>query len=339
MNAHIVLAPLLLIFAAGCSTKSPQPDEPTGPEPLGCDISEPETCDVEGMRWENAVGRSRNRNEAARHYEAACDNGVPAGCAHLGALYFEADEIDRARSLYEKACEAQNPEGCGNLAFVLSRDGEVDRARQMYQQACDDGAMFACANLADMHQSGRGVDVDHDTAAKLFQKACYGGNASACIRWSWSRAQQCNGDACADKATDEEGAAARTETYCQAERDDVVCTGYGVHLESGQLLRKDAKRARELYAHGCERGEAWACERLGTAHLRGLGGPRDPAAAPPAYDKACEAGFAPACSGLGALYLGGEGVDRDEQRGAELVRRACEMNERRACNTLLLLGL
>lgn len=344
MLTRLTLLLSVLTLAACGSGKAATPSDDTKPavEPaaeLSCNADEPVACDVEGMKFENAVGRPRSANSAARHYAAACEGGYGPGCTHLAAMFFEKEAFDQAHELYARACEAEDAEGCANLGFMESRAGNKERARELYGSACDRGSMGACENLADVYQSGRGVPTDHDKAQALFERACAGGSPSACIRLAWSLARDCKGEACAEAATDEKQAALITQKACNEGSDVSVCTGLGVHLESGRLLPKDAKRARELYDAGCEAGEAWACERLGVALSRGLGGPRDIGAAVAPLEKACSAEFASACSSLGAILLGGQGVERDEERGAELVGRACELHEARACNTMKLLGL
>ena len=333
----------VVLLSAACSTAKPAetaPQTAAAERPLRCDPSKDAAeCDVEGMKFENSVGRPRSRDAAALHYQAACEAGFGPGCTHLAGLHFEAGRLEVAHDLYQRACEASDAEGCANLGFMESKAGNTEAALKLYSTACDSGSMTACANLADAHQSGRAGTVDHDRARELFSRSCAGGNPSACIRWGWALAQGCAADTCATPVSTEKEAAELTQSACEAKADPTVCVTHAVHLESGSLVAKDGKGARAGYAKACESGNAWGCERLGTALSRGVGGPKDPAAAAGAYEKGCEANFAAACSALGAMHLAGDGVQRNEPKGAELVKRACELHEARACNTIRLLDL
>lgn len=336
----LIFVALVMSCGGKQSTASSQGTDTPTERPLLCDVADPASCDLEGMRFENAVGRSRSMNDAARHYAAACRGGFGPGCTHLAGMYFEKEAYEDAHQLYRQACEHGDNEGCANLGFMASRAGEIDAARELYTTACEAGSMSACENLAAVHQAGRGVSVDHDTAQSLFGRACAGGQASSCIRRSWSLARGCREASCAASAETERQAAEVAGHACEEGAHPTVCTGFAVHLESGRLVPKDSARARSLYTAACAAEEAWGCERLGHVLSRGLGGPRELTASASAYEKACEADFAPGCSALGAMLLAGQGeVARDEARGAALLKRACELHEVRSCNTLRLLGL
>lgn len=327
-----------LIALAGCKSQpTERPDEQPSEPRLACDPADGRACLVEGMRYESAFGRGRSLEAAARHYAAACDAGEALGCYNLGAMLYSADpehNARRAHALYQKSCDGGEPKGCANLAYLESKAGNTEQAVTLYEQACDQGAMIGCTNLADMAQNGRGVPRDIGRAADLFERACWGGVSSACIRRAWLEGQQCLDapDGCAAPAKDERDAARQVGEVCEAGGSHWSCVAYGTHLDSGRLVKRDRDQARTLFEKACDDGDAWGCERYGIALAEARGGPRDMEAAKVALEHSCGESFAAGCAGLAGFFLNDR---RKRPRGIELLKKACEAHEDSACNTLM----
>jgi hypothetical protein len=56
------------------------------------------------------------------------------------------------------------------------------RARDLYDKACDGGDALACLSLGALYEAGDGVLQDSYRARQLFRRACDGGNEEACAR-------------------------------------------------------------------------------------------------------------------------------------------------------------
>lgn len=70
----------------------------------------------------------------------------------------------------------------------------------------------------------------------------------------------------------------------------------GFHHEYGRGVRKDVKRAGELYRKGCDGGNAIGCSNLGMCYrLARCGLPKNTRRAVELYKKACDGGFKKAC--------------------------------------------
>jgi hypothetical protein len=53
-------------------------------------------------------------------------------------------------------------------------------AARLYRKACDGGNMRGCSNLGGMYANGQGLEMDEKEAARLYRKACDGGYKDAC---------------------------------------------------------------------------------------------------------------------------------------------------------------
>ncbi len=60
------------------------------------------------------------------------------------------------------------------------KSGNYSTAAKLYKKACDGGESSGCINLGIMYDKGKGVKQDYLTAAKLYKKACNGGDAFGC---------------------------------------------------------------------------------------------------------------------------------------------------------------
>lgn len=55
-------------------------------------------------------------------------------------------------------------------------------ARELYERACNGGDALACLSLGAMFEAGDGVLQDSYRARQLFRRACDGGRQEACAR-------------------------------------------------------------------------------------------------------------------------------------------------------------
>jgi len=95
------------------------------------------------------------------------------------------------------------------------------------------------------------------------------------------------------------------------------CT-LGSFYENGNGVKKDVKRAFNLYTLAADQGDANAQCNLGAMYQNGECTKPDVKRAVELYTLAAEQGHAMAQSNLGVMYEHGQGVDKDEKRAVEL---------------------
>jgi TPR repeat protein len=138
-------------------------------------------------------------------------------------------------------------------------------------------------------------------------------------------------------------AAHGTDAGTGPNRDDCgaaeSCVKQAVAFRQGDGVKKDLRRACELYETACDKGHSLSCADLAT--LLAVGGAsigRDERRAVTLFDKSCTLGFANACFSAGNMYLQGSrepGVlPRDYKRAGDYYRRGCDAGEGVACASL-----
>jgi len=181
-----------------------------------------------------------------------CGAKDAASCVRLGDLLFETPEgVDHPTegiAAYTSACGLDLPRGCAKLGLKLytyhPQDAAVvARTADLWTRACGRGEVNACGNLAVFYRDGIGVQRDAKRADALFDAACTGGSALACVQGSAqgatgevqaglmiADAQRCetgSGDACArlaaeyGAAQDTRRATALRHMACLAGRTDL----------------------------------------------------------------------------------------------------------------------
>lgn len=221
---------------------------------------------------------------------------------------------------------------------------------------CDEGNADSCFNLAVAYVEGEAVDRDRDRARELFDRACTGGNVSACtqlaLRLDWKtdavRVGELLGDSC------DAGDALACRTYGQElirgkrlgtdtargerllERSCELADPHGCPFWAAHLLnqKNDAKQARVVVEQDCERGNGRACAFLGAWTSRCAGGTApgmsslescqsfaeaDEATATVAYERACRAGVFDVC-GTAAERVADQPARADKLREIEAAK-------------------
>ena len=128
---------------------------------------------------------------ASVYYTKACDAGVMAACARLGACYWTGScgvvlDGRRGIELHEEACEGGEMSACGQLGVCYEFGGcgmtkNNQLAVALYEKACHGGEAAMCNNLGVCYHKGEcGLGQDDTRAAELYQKGCRGGDSSAC---------------------------------------------------------------------------------------------------------------------------------------------------------------
>ncbi len=112
----------------------------------------------------------------------------------------------------------------------------------------------------------------------------------------------------------------------------------GVIYEKGKGgVRKDYKKAVELYRKSADQGFAPSQSNLGNMYSQGLGVKQDYKKAVELYKKSADQGDAEAQHNLGLMYVQGLGVKQDYKKAKELWQKSAEqgvVNAKRNLATL-----
>jgi uncharacterized protein len=154
---------------------------------------------------------------------------------------------------------------------------------------CHDGFVEDCVTLGVMYLAGTGVTADRERAISLFQAACTGDSARACMRLADAYHA---GGVPPSPGLVEENALYRRACELGANQGCVVA---GRALVAGEGVDRDAGQAAKLFGKVCDRGNAEACLELGKLLQRGEGAPRSPERALGLFRKACGLGLEEAC--------------------------------------------
>jgi TPR repeat protein len=209
-----------------------------------------------------------------------------------------------AALLFDRACEP--------VLVVVTRDGAtieqtltpIDQG-SFYEKACEGGNATACFRLATFESHS-------DRRVELSEEACKNGSADACAQYGYLL------------MTDDSPEAVQVlEDGCDR-RSGAACTHLAYLYAVGKIVERDDLRSLEFYTRGCSFGDANGCYNQGLMRDQGRGFAISAASAAPAYEQACNEGVSKACTNLGFLYENGKGVRRDLVRAAGFYRRGCE---------------
>lgn len=134
---------------------------------------------------------------------------------------------------------------------------------------------------------------------------------------------------------DAAGAAAVFRQACDG-RVANGCARLGAMHQNG-ALKRDSVQALDLLRQGCDGGSMEGCGLLGVRYRKGAGVVADVPRAARLFDQACQAGGRVNCAWLGELLAAGDGVPRDTRRAAALFQQSCDSTMMAGCTGLGLL--
>jgi uncharacterized protein len=194
--------------------------------------------------------------------------------------------------------EACNPKHAAHCLLLGDRYRSDDRAKAnpFYEKACEGGEATACNTLGFSYENGLGLTADAARARALYEKGCELADASSCRNAGIARRQGLGGE-------------------------------------------PDAKAALPLFDKACEKGDAPGCYEVGNAHANALGVERSYKRAADAFEKACAQKHEESCASLGAVLVeGGDGLEKNEARGVSLLIDGCKRDDAQACGNLAVLS-
>jgi TPR repeat protein len=222
-----------------------------------CDGDVAEGCLWAGRLFESADAATKETvstdefiARAISLWTQACDRHELDQCMSLGDYFqHESGGSSDASRAYGKACKAGRLDGCtrqGQVLFTQHTKKSYGKALDLLRKACDGGDAEGCGTLGLMHLYGRGVPENATLAAPLLLKGCNGGNGSHCnaAGMLYFRGR--------GVPNDDRTAFGLFKKGCeQKPPSPEACTSLADFYVSGQLVRKDLKKARSLYRIGC----------------------------------------------------------------------------------------
>ncbi len=191
----------------------------------------------------------------ARPRHASVDEGIDREIGKGGA-----PDARAAEELYEAACLAKDPAGCFHFELLQRTRRILDETKRNeiaapFEAACEKGDMRGCYRVGMLLDDDGGLALDGKRAFELFERACAGGYAYACMRaatlWLVGPPSQ-EPEA---KAT----VVARTTVACEA--------GFpGGCALAASVAATDAAREK-LHARTCELGGIRECIDLARAAI------------------------------------------------------------------------
>lgn len=284
----------------------------------------------------DAAAAAGDTARAARLYAAAADAGsVPAAAAHGRALRDGVGVVaSRARAVgrFRQAADGGDAAAAAALGALLDEDGDAAGAVAAYRTAAEGGCVGAMIPLGTALAAGRGVDAPDGAAAERWLRAAAdAGRPDAAVALGHLYLD----DDLPTTAGGFDEAVARFAAAAAAGSGDGlealgVCRLPWPHCGRGRV---DVAEAVAHFRAGARAGHPGCTYWLGLLTARGLGLPRDGAAAHRLWLSAAEAGQPDAAAEVGTALLNGleNGlVAKDAAAGASWLRRAAEAGHRGA---------
>jgi TPR repeat protein len=195
----------------------------------------------------------------------ACDAKQYDQCASLGLAYINTGDpaaLPRGLALLEKACSGNSALGCGGLGSLymggVGVPRDVPRALKLFEGACKRGEGISCESLGGYYGQGGGGDPADlkgamVRAAPYYDRACTLGRAVACTLLATFILEGVK-----FPGSDRKRIVGLFDSGCRGEMN-IACKFLGDIYNKGELVRRDVKKANELYAKSCKLGYDRGC--------------------------------------------------------------------------------
>ena len=196
---------------------------------------------------------------------------------------------------------------------------DFSNAAKLWDEACRGGNATGCYELAVAYRDGEGVKASPERARQLFDTACTGHDGRGCFNLSFAYAE---GDGV--QQSDQ-----RSSSYLQQGCDAnfmPACANLAYNYLNGRGVAKNVDIAVTLLNKACDNGAGPACFTLSALYDKHEQGMirEDPALANTALEKGCDLGDNNSCTNLGYHYGEGYGVPRNLDRTASLYSAVCD---------------
>ncbi|WP_417487335.1 hypothetical protein [Maricaulis sp.] len=211
-------------------------------------------------------------------YIAACEAGDGFSCLYAYGVQQRADSTfwltDEGVALFVRGCEVGSDRACWVFERINTPNpyGPIRYDRERYLpialSGCERGSSMACWQAAGFYEDGSVADRERGEA--LARQSCEAGFSDGCARQAdllaslGRNALEASRAACYGNRVGRMRKLGDCQAVC-AEGDGTACYELALMYHRGrdgaQTMRRNAVRARELFAQACGLGETEACER------------------------------------------------------------------------------
>lgn len=155
-------------------------------------------------------------------------------------------------------CDKSDAKGCLGLGgslrakLVVGKPSpEGEKARDAFQKACDGGEPTACTALGEMKFQGLGIAKDPKSSYDHFEKACSGGDMAGCNDMGLALTQSSSPDPTHAKPYFEKACGSASS---------LGCLGLGMLYRDGRGVSRDPAKAKDLFKKACDAKISPACK-------------------------------------------------------------------------------
>ncbi len=120
--------------------------------------------------------QNNNAERAVALARRACDMRDPSGCAVLGIVYVELEQIGKAEKLLTPFCHDASVEGCSTLGAAFYKSGREQEATRMWERGCNKNDGTSCGNLGTLYFQ----EAQFEKALSYWRKGCSLESCGAC---------------------------------------------------------------------------------------------------------------------------------------------------------------
>lgn len=254
---------------------------------------------------------------------------VPVGLAAVacGATHGQVSPRDTSTAINESVPKSE----MANKALEL-------------EQLCAAGNAESCYDVGILLEQGQGMPHDPVRAKAMFQKACKGHEAQACLNIYTDGCKGGDGLSCYELAkiyeqglgvnADLERASDLFVEACTRHHNDACRRSIDLALvyAKGDGVKQDGRRASAMLTKVCVAGNALGCFKAGELFERGeWGGEPDRLEASRWYSKGCDGNDFQACVDFGVMVLDGSTGKKDPLRAAVIFTKSCDGGNNTGC--------
>lgn len=289
--------------------------------------------------------------EAILLMEGACKKNDSNACNEMGVLYLYGGDVkkDEKRSLsyFKKACELNNRDACFGYGYMLEQGlgTRVNKklAEKIYMDSCKKGYDKSCLKVGALkiENGADGRDFFDEICQRNNYMGCYllgaleidRGNVKQGIKLLDFACKNNIGDSCYEMARYYFRLNKYTKTMAYYDKACSLqswkgCALMGVEYNLGKIVKKDDKKAFELFSLSCNNGEMMGCQGLGYLYQKGEGVRKDIDQAIQLLGIACSGGLSLACNDLGVIYISDK---KDSQKAKSFFNQACILGNELGC--------
>ncbi len=120
--------------------------------------------------------QNNNAERAVALARRACELRDPSGCAVLGVVYVELEQVPKAEKLLTPFCQDASVEGCSTLGAAFYKSGRELEATRMWERGCDKNDGTSCGNLGTLYFQ----EAQFEKALTFWRKGCSLDSCGAC---------------------------------------------------------------------------------------------------------------------------------------------------------------